>query len=285
MKITARGLNRATLGRQMLLVRESLPIAGCGAPRGRAAGAGAGLALPGAVEPARRLRPGRPRRGLRRRRSGQGHADADHPARGPRRRTTGFSARRWTRRCAPPGSTSASGPPVSRPPTPTHIIPDLLASRSSKRGPRRRWRPGSSSGLARRCIRASLAGVSADTRRCCTRRPGDRGRSGPATRTSRRASAAGAGRPRGVRGGAADAGRALPGGIRAGVGGGRGAVRPRAAGAGQGGGAGTFPATWSDWRDRTARRCSTSPARRARTRRRPAPPRLLGMWDSILLAY
>ena len=135
MGLTARQLNRATLARQLLLRREPLE-------RGRRRTAGAGpagavarLAVHRALESPRRLRPRRPRPGLRRSRRGQGHADADHPARRRGRRLPGPAHRHAADAAGRPAPRpSLQGDGAVAPTTPTRLIPDLLDFASRPRG-------------------------------------------------------------------------------------------------------------------------------------------------------
>ena len=110
MPLTARQLNRATLGRQLLLRRERLDVVDGRPPHRRPPGPGAGVAVHRAVEPARRLRPGRPRRRLRRPRGRQGVADPAHVACRRTRRTT----RPSTARCSAASEARASATAGSR---------------------------------------------------------------------------------------------------------------------------------------------------------------------------
>ena len=84
---------------------------------------------------------------------------------------------------------------------------------------------------------------------------------------------------------AAVAGSPLPRGVRAGVGPGHRAVRDDLPAAGARRRSRRSATSWSGSRARTARSSSTSPAASLPPEDSPAPPRLLAMWDSTLLAY
>lgn len=234
MIVTARGLNRATLARQMLLRREKL---------------GVGEAVRRAVA-LQAQEPASPYVALWNRIDGFDPADLD----------AAFAARevvkatlmritlqavhtddyRSSREAVDP--TLRSGQLDARfrasglaPADADALIPDLLAHAEQTRTSAEveAW-------LGQRLGAAPHPGALrgfGDTRRCCTRRPGAVGVR-LAQRVHRRDVAAGPRRHRRLRSGLANPGRALPGRVRAGLNRGRGAVRPRAAGAGQGGGAG-----------------------------------------------
>ncbi len=280
MRLTARQLNRATLARQMLLHRESSDVAD--AVRRIVALQAQEAASPylGPVEPTRRLRSGRPRRCVRRTRGGQGDADACSRCMPCTPRTT----RRFTTRCCAACVPRAWAIPVSqasglsiadvdallphlakfvaRPRTGAEIE-DLLEDRLGERKPGVWW-----------ALRTFAPLHHAPT-------------GGPWSfgRTRRRSSPLEPSRVRSPRTNPCNGWSCDIYGLRSGQRGGHRAVHPAQAAewrCGQPAGPGR--------QGRRARRPRRdNPVRRARGAAAGAdtvaPPRLLPMWDSILLAY
>lgn len=269
MRMTAQELNRSTLARQLLLRREALDAAE-GVRRVVALQAQqAGLAVCRTVEPARRIRPGRARRGVRGPPCGQGDHDAAHPPRRARGRPPGLPGGHASGgACLPAGrplhrvradgeGRGRAGPPAAgvRGPAADHRRVRGLAGRTAGLAAEGRGVVGAAA------VRAAAPRAH---RVAVVVRP-------PALvhRTADRCAAHGSG---GVRRVAADAGPALPLGVRARLGHGRGAVRHGHAGQGAGCSGRPHAAVWNAWPVRRARSCSTCRALRGRTgrnRRRP----------------
>ena len=268
MALTLGELNRATLARQLLLRRERLDVVD--AVRRIVAiqaqePASPYIALWNRLDPSTRpiSTPPSPTA------AGQGDAHADHPARGGRPGLPGVPRRH------------APDPPGLSP-----VRPPLHLDRAVGRGRRRAWsrsvvefarRLPAPAPTSRRCSRSASAPFpSAACGGRCALRP-----AGP--RPHRRAVVvrlAAVVRGRAAEAGAASRGReplptldpALPGGLRAGLGGRLRAVRPAQAAGGAGGVAGHGGHPRPRWRAPAAASCSTSRVRRSRPgTRRPRP--------------
>ncbi len=219
MRLTARQLNRATLGRQSAAPPRAARRRRGHAPRRCAPGPGGCVAVRRAVESAGRLRPCGPRQGIRRPHDRQGPADARHPPRRGRHRLPGLA--RGDAEDAPGGSPQR--PPL-HPGGPLGADADALmpgAPRVRRPTPRKN---AEARGMARPAARrrteaARVVGVPPVRPPVSHTRPVGRGRSALGPRMSRRRMpasgnadgadpAAGPSLPRGVRPG--DGGRTSP---------------------------------------------------------------------------